>query len=200
MKQLELIELKSKLIGPVSLSVNTAECITIMGDSGSGKTMLLRMIADIDPHNGSLILDDTDRAELAAPIWRKRVALLPSKPGWWEDSVGDHFNSFDTVQFEMLGFTAEVLKWSISRISTGELQRLALLRLMENKPDVILLDEPTSSLDPNNKRQVEQLISDYINKTNAAVIWVTHDLEQAKRVSTKRYKMDSGKLQETLIQ
>lgn len=200
MKQLELIELKSKLIGPVSLSVNTAECITIMGDSGSGKTMLLRMIADIDPHNGSLILDDTDRAELAAPIWRKRVALLPSKPGWWEDSVGDHFNSFDTVQFEMLGFTAEVLKWSISRISTGELQRLALLRLMENKPDVILLDEPTSSLDPNNKRQVEQLISDYIKKTNAAVIWVTHDLEQAKRVSTKRYKMDSGKLQETLIQ
>lgn len=70
--------------------------------------------------------------------------------------------------------------------STGERQRFALLRLLENKPRVLLLDEPTAALDEKNTLAVETLLLNYLKNHQAAAIWVSHDPEQLQRVATKR--------------
>lgn len=84
---------------------------------------------------------------------------------------------------EELGFDIHVLKWNINRLSTGERQRLALLRLLVNQPKVLLLDEPTANLDAENIMRVEKIIDDYRVEKKPAIIWVAHDIQQLKRAS-----------------
>lgn len=77
----------------------------------------------------------------------------------------------------------------ISRLSSGEKQRLALARALMNQPRVLLLDEPTASLDPVATAAVEQLVADYRRDTNATVLWVSHDAQQAGRVGDRHLQL-----------
>jgi putative ABC transport system ATP-binding protein len=127
--------------------------VFVSGPSGSGKSLLLRALADLDPHEGEAWLDGTACSSLPAPDWRRRVALLPAESFWWFDQVGDHFDrappsgtgtrrgvgcaapaaeagQIIPALLDRLGFTPEVLAWTVSRLSTGERQRLALARLL----------------------------------------------------------------------
>ena len=124
---------------------------------------------------------------------RRRVTLLPSESLWWFDTVGQHFNSREKY-IEALGFTAEVMNWNVSRCSSGEKQRLAILRLLANSPRVLLLDEPTSNLDAANANRVERMIREYLEEHKAFAIWVSHDVSQLQRVSQRRFRMSQGKL------
>jgi ABC-type iron transport system FetAB ATPase subunit len=130
-------------------------------------------------------LDDTECSHIAASQWRKQVALLPVESQWWFDEVGAHFPDQDCPWLEPLGFTKDVMKWQVSRLSSGEKQRLALARALMNQPRVLLLDEPTASLDPQTIATVERLVADYRRDTKAAVLWVSHDAQQAIRVSDR---------------
>jgi putative ABC transport system ATP-binding protein len=76
-----------------------------------------------------------------------------------------------------------VLEWTVSRLSTGERQRLALARLLALQPQVLLLDEATANLDPPNRDRVEDLIQDYRREQGAAVLWVSHDPDQRRRLT-----------------
>ena len=73
------------------------------------------------------------------------------------------------------------------RCSSGEKQRLSILRLLANRPKVLLLDEPTANLDAENTRNVEALLIDYLTENNAVALWVSHDHAQLKRVVSTRY-------------
>jgi ABC-type iron transport system FetAB ATPase subunit len=79
------------------------------------------------------------------------------------------------------------MRQPVRRLSTGERQRLALLRLLAGKPQVLLLDEPTASLDPRSTRAVEQLVTHYRLHHQAAVLWVSHDADQARRIADRYY-------------
>jgi len=181
MHQLSLRNLQVQQLTPITLEIPAGQCITIAGPSGCGKTQLLRAIADLDPHQGEVQLNGLTQEEMSAPQWRQQVGYLPAESAWWKTQVGDHFNSPDPQLFEALGFTLEWLKREVSQLSTGERQRLALLRLLNNRPQVLLLDEPTANLDHTAAQQVEQLISDYRQTHQVAVIWVTHDSAQHQR-------------------
>ena len=124
----------------------------------------------------------------------KKVALLPAESHWWFDTIGEHFLSEDKGIMEQLGFNNDVMSWSVSRISSGEKQRLALARLLVNKPSVLLLDEPTANLDRNNTLVFENIILDYLKNNTSCALWVTHDIEQLDRVSKTQYKFIEGKL------
>jgi len=191
---LNIHQLEYQFVGPVSLNINPAQCIGLSGDSGCGKSLLLRAVADLDEHQGEILLNDMNANEMSAPQWRKQVAMLPADSQWWFDTVGEHFNRPDIEMLNQLGFDEAALAWSISRVSTGEKQRLALLRLLENKPAVLLLDEPTANLDNNNTLLFESIVLDYLKKNNACAIWVSHDLAQLERVSAIRFKLESGAL------
>lgn len=190
---LDLNEFSISGLSALTLAVRDAECIGITGESGCGKTRLLRAIADLDEHEGSLSLDDTSYSDVPADQWRRRVALLPSESQWWFDRIGEHFSEHRSI-LNNLGFTQEVNDWESSRCSSGEKQRLAILRMLANKPRVLLLDEPTANLDVANALSVEQLIAEYINENDAIAIWISHSREQLQRVSQRRFVLQDGEL------
>jgi ABC-type iron transport system FetAB ATPase subunit len=166
------------------------------GPSGTGKTLLLRALADLDPHDGRVLLDDVASASIDAPRWRRQVGLLPAESQWWHDTLGGHFPAASVLGLPELGFEPEVMSWPVSRLSTGERQRLALLRLLANRPKALLLDEPTASLDADNVQRVEHLIAAYRSETGASVLWVSHDPEQERRVADRRMRLRDGRLVE----
>ncbi|MDX1335484.1 MAG: ATP-binding cassette domain-containing protein, partial [Gammaproteobacteria bacterium] len=79
----------------------------------------------------------------------------------------------------------------VSRLSSGERQRLALLRMLENSPRVLLLDEPTANLDRENTLLVENMIARYVQDHEAAAVWVSHDAEQQERLGVPVLILDN---------
>jgi len=183
---------------PTKISLNAAvgECMVISGPSGVGKSLLLRAIADLDEHEGSVSFGDSLCSDLPVIDWRKNVGLLAADSAWWGEKVADHMPKISNEQLEKLGFSKEVMKWSVDRLSTGEKQRLAILRLLANKPSVLLLDEPTANLDPDSVQKVEELLLEYCRNNPAALVWVSHDMAQANRIADKRYHFDEKGLNE----
>jgi ABC-type multidrug transport system ATPase subunit len=187
--------LSHALAGPFTFSVETGQCLVITGASGSGKTVLLRMIADLDPHQGRVTLDGTDRASITAAEWRRRAALVPARSGWWADIVGEHFSPEHEATWRALGteltLPNDVFNRAIDEVSTGERQRLALIRALVLEPRLLLLDEPTASLDPVAAQAVETVIAQR-RAAGTIVIWVTHSAEQAARVGDMSLRMHAG--------
>ncbi len=182
--------------GPYNLVVKPGQCICITGASGSGKSLLLRSIADLDPHEGEVYLDDLELNKCKPTDWRKQVGLLPAESRWWSEFVQDHFDAISDSVLQQLGFNRDVLGWEVRRLSTGERQRLAIARLLENQPKVLLLDEPTASLDNQNVVKVEELILNYSTNRQASVVWVSHDQDQVKRVADRHFILSETKLTE----
>jgi len=187
MSSLHLYQFQSLLLDPIDLTVEPGECVTLAGPSGCGKSLLLRAIADLDPHEGDAAVDDRRQSEIRAHEWRSRVGLLPAESHWWADLVRDHLPGSEPPHLQELGFGMDSLGWSIARLSSGEKQRLAMIRLLAGQPDALLLDEPTANLDQDTGRRVEALIDAYRREKDAAVIWVSHDPEQRRRVSDRAF-------------
>ena len=196
MSSLQVIDVRCHGRGPYSLQIAPGECLSLQGPSGSGKSLLLRAIADLDPHQGRVLLDDIDSNSIPAPQWRRQVALLPVESQWWLDEVGAHFPSDDCPWLVPLGFTVETMQWQVSRLSSGEKQRLALARALMNQPRVLLLDEPTASLDSQAVTALEQVVADYRQQTGAAVLWVSHDAKQAQRVGDRVAQLTATEINE----
>lgn len=154
---------------------------------------MLRAIADLDPSDGTVSLDGIARDEMPAYEWRRRVTYVAADSGWWTDRVGDHFEAPDMASgyLARLGFLGDVMSWPVTRLSTGERQRLALLRAIVQNPRVLLLDEPTSALDPEATARVEGIVHEKI-ADGVIIIMVTHDVAQGKRMSERRYQLKDG--------
>ena len=198
MAGLRLSGVRPKFLKPVDLELAAGELVFLSGPSGSGKSLLLRALADLDPHEGEVLIDGTRRSGMSAPEWRRRVGLLPAESHWWTESVGDHFSESSgetTDLLRKLGFGSQVLSWSVARLSTGERQRLALARLIANRPEVLLLDEPTANLDPTNRDRVEAVVQDYRRDRVAAVLWVSHDPDQRLRLGGRRLFIANARLE-----
>ncbi len=165
----------------VNLLVAPGQVVGLTGPSGSGKSLFLRALADLDPHEGRMTLDGVAAETVPAHQWRRQVGLLPAESAWWFDIVGPHCDSWPLDALQYLGFSADVLGWPVSRLSSGERQRLSLLRLLARSPRILLLDEPTANLDPRNTDRVEQLLQRFKTKYQPGIVWVGHDMAQLKR-------------------
>ena len=146
-----------------------------------------------------MCLDGRDRSSIAGPEWRRLVGYVPAEPGWWADTVGEHLSDWTTALAFVrdLGFSEEVKAWPITRLSTGERLRLALIRAVIVRPKVLLLDEPTAALDPASVAGVESLIAAQL-RAGLAVLWVTHDAEQARRMAHRALVIKSGQVREEI--
>jgi len=192
---LQINMLRRLMAGPVTLAVDVGDSLCISGPSGSGKSLLLRAIADLDPHEGEVLLQGESAAAIPPAVWRARVGLLPPESSWWLPRVKNHFQNGMPVPLEHIGLSGNILEQPVARLSSGEKQRLALMRLLSNRPRVLLLDEPTANLDPVNTGLVEAVITEYRRAQQAAVIWVSHDPEQVARVANRYYELRDGTLQ-----
>ena len=180
-------------LAPFDLDLDAHEAVAISGPSGAGKTLLLRAIADLDLNQGEIELDGRARAGMAAPAWRRLVTYMAAEPGWWADRVGDHFLDPEKSRDKLapLLLPPEAMEWKVARLSTGEKQRLALARVLERAPRVLLLDEPTASLDTEAAKAVETVLRHRLGE-GAAILFVTHDSEQAQRLAKRVFIMEAG--------
>ncbi len=192
---LDILALKTNIFGPLSLQLNAGECVSIRGKSGTGKSVFLRAIADLDPNEGTVMLDGISRSDIPAFKWRRKVMLVPAESGWWADNVGEHFEDAAAAKelLETLALPAEVLDWQVSRLSTGERQRLAIARAFSLVPKVLLLDEPTAALDPQATGFVETIMRQQM-AVGVSIILVTHDEAQAHRMAHRSYILENNSL------
>ena len=200
------------LLRDVSITVRGGERLSIVGPTGSGKTLLLRSLALLDPVAAGQILwrGQPIRAR-SVPDFRRQVMYLHQRPALIEGTVEDNLrlpftfgvhahDSFDRERvlcmLETVARGAEFLPRNWLDLSGGEAQIVALVRVLQLNPTVLLLDEPTASLDAATANNIEQLIACWYRQTDGqrATVWVTHDREQSTRVATRVLRMNSGRL------
>jgi ABC-type iron transport system FetAB ATPase subunit len=186
---LRVEQLQVAALPPLSFEVADRECLAIEGASGAGKTLLLRAIADLDPAPGQVFADGAERNEMPAHEWRRRVRYCAAEPQWWAERPRDCFPSATAPRLarllQALELDEALLDRPVSVLSTGERQRLALVRAMLDEPRVLLLDEPTSALPPQATALVEELIKFHMLSGRSAVL-VSHDQAQVERLSHAR--------------
>ena len=193
---LTLRGLYSERLSPVSLDLAPGECAAIMGPSGSGKSLLLRQVADLDPGHGVALLDGRPRSGMRGHEWRRQVIYCQAEAGWWDDRVAPHFTDRARALaiMERLGLPADKLDALVHELSTGERQRLGLVRALAQEPRVLLLDEPTAALDQTATDRVEKELRRYLG-SGAAVLMVTHSPAQAERMARRSWRMEQGRME-----
>lgn len=177
-----------------SFTVAAGECMAVRGASGAGKTVLLRALADLDPASGRVALDGVPREAVTGPQWRRWVRYLPAEPAWWAERVRDHFDDWAAAEplARRLLLPEGIGDQPIAVLSTGERQRLALIRALAGQPRVLLLDEPTAALDTA-ARDAAQTLLEGVRADGAALLWVTHDPAQEARMATRTLTVAGGR-------
>jgi len=184
------------MLDDVSLEVNANEIVCVTGDSGAGKTVLLRAIADLDPNQAEdVVCNGQHRSMVPAPEWRRMVGYLAAEPGWWHARVGDHYDDIAAARHlaVRLGVDPAAFDRPVALASTGERQRLALIRALLRRPQALLLDEPTSALDTSSKTVVEALLRE-VSAAGTAIVLVSHDSGQARRLGARLFELRDGRL------
>ena len=184
-------------VGPINIVLHEGECIGLSGPSGCGKSILLKAISDLLESKGEVSLHGETNNHVEAPEWRKSVQLIPAESLWWFNTVGEHFKKpINRAQLTFLSLNTDIAQQAVNQLSTGQKQRLALLRSLECKPTVLLLDEPTASLDKESTLQVEEFIQHYLKENKASALWISHNPEQLKRITSKQLTMNNGLLED----
>jgi ABC-type iron transport system FetAB ATPase subunit len=171
----------------LSFEVPASECLAVVGPSGSGKTRLLRTIADLDAAEGYVYLEGLERHEMTGPVWRRRVRYLSAEPAWWASTPRQHLPATAKLDrlLSALAIGPGLLDRPVTELSTGERQRLGLVRAIADEPAVLLLDEPTSALDAPAAALVDELIK-FQMLAGRMVVLVSHDDAQIDRLAHAR--------------
>ena len=191
----------------ISGEVPANHILTIIGPSGAGKSTLLSLCnLLLTPDAGELLIHSQEVRKWTVTDLRRRVGLVFQTPTMFPGTVLDNLNLGLKLQgktlenpeewIEKVGLSPEILKQNANDLSGGQKQRVALARVLANQPDIWLLDEVTSALDPTAAREVEEWILQLQRKENSTVLWVTHNLEQARRVGHLTWLLVNGRLVE----
>ena len=196
-----------RAVNGVSLSVARGEFFALLGPSGCGKTTTLRMIAGFeDPTAGEIRLNGANIHHLK-PYQRnvstvfQNYALFPHLTVQQNIEFGlrrkaeNHIAKRVGDVLELVQLTGKQSRYP-SEISGGERQRVALARSLVLAPDVLLLDEPLSALDPNLRKQVRAELKELQRRVGITFLFVTHDQEEALSMADRLGVMNSGELQQ----
>jgi putative ABC transport system ATP-binding protein len=203
---------RQTLLNPTDFTLAAGDRAAITGPSGSGKSVFLRALALLDPLDAGRITWHGSPVERpAVPRYRRSVAYIRQRPALLDGTVEDNLRypfslrAYRDARFDralaaslasQAGRGGDFLDKRASELSGGEAQIAALIRVLQLAPEVLLLDEPTASLDPESSRAIEGLIAAWFDASRAtrASIWVSHDPAQAERMSERRLSMRAGTL------
>jgi phosphate transport system ATP-binding protein len=220
LRELSISYGETEAVKSVSLSIHQGEVLALIGPSGCGKTTLLRTLnrlTELTPtasRSGQVLLDGVDIHELIDTTLRSRVAMVFQQPNPFPMSIFDNVafalreqsrkrpgrRALEPLVIDALrraGLYEEVrndLDRPALRLSGGQQQRLCIARAIAPRPEVLLMDEPCSALDPISTGVIEELIGEL--RRELAVVIVTHNLAQAHRVADKVAFMYLGDLVE----
>lgn len=188
------------------LDVGRGEVLAVLGPSGSGKSTLLRLLNFLEqPSGGTLIFDGQMVDDRLSLEQRRRVTTVFQRPALLRRSVADNIGYGLKLRGEKLPpdelaawldrlGLAHLARQRADKLSAGEAQRVALARALVLRPDVLLLDEPSANLDPYNIGLIERLVAEAHAETGMTVVWVTHDIFQARRVAGRVAFLLGGRL------
>jgi len=177
----------------------------ILGPSGAGKSSLLRLFCRLDEPTGGLITFRGDDYRNHHPgDLRKQIGYLFQTPHLFPGTVKENFlfalpgieNDKINMLLQKTGLNPDIAGEDTENLSVGERQRVCIARLLALGPLVVLLDEPTSAIDPANKYLIEEVIRKLYTDNNITVIMVSHDPQQALRMSGKTLLIVDGRLAE----
>ncbi|PSR15909.1 ABC transporter [filamentous cyanobacterium CCP3] len=197
----------------VSFDLFAGDCLGLVAPSGAGKTLLMRNLVMLDPiQRGTVRFGGKTPSQWGLPAYRSRVMYVPQRAvsienvaqnvleGTVQDNLMQvfelgvyHQRQFDFTLIQtwliQLGRGPEFLNLQGTRLSGGEAQILALLRALQLSPQVLLLDEPTASLDAATTARVEALLLDWLRHPHRACILTSHDAEQIHRFTQRRLNL-----------
>ena len=189
-----------------ALTVGRGEVLALVGPSGSGKSTLLRLLNFLEPPSaGALTFDGHPAGDNLPLSERRRVTAVFQRPALLRRSVAANIGYGLGLRggklppdelaawLDRLGL-APLARQPAQRLSAGESQRVAMARALVVRPDVLLLDEPTANLDPYNVGLIERLVAEEQRALGMTVVWVTHDIFQARRVADRVAFLLGGRL------
>jgi putative ABC transport system ATP-binding protein len=192
------------IIKDISVQIKEESVVAVVGPSGAGKSSFLRLLNRLsEPTEGRVYLQGQVAIVLSPRILRRRLGMVMQLPHLFPGTVADNLR-FGPQQFgeELSSAALEDLLTEVglsgyadrdvNTLSVGEAQRVSLARTLANSPQALLLDEPTSSLDENTEREVEELICQIIREENLTCLIVTHDTAQAKRMANQALLIVEG--------
>jgi putative ABC transport system ATP-binding protein len=188
------------VLNDVSMSIPSGST-ALLGPSGSGKSTLLRLLNRLaDPDAGVVRFHGTDVRELDPLELRRRVGLVPQLPAPVPGSVADNVCFGPRLEgrevdpegaVRLAGLDPSFLERDASRLSVGEQQRVMLARALALEPEVLLLDEPTASLDPTATAAVEDALR---GLDDVSLVLVTHSRDQADRLTERTIRLRDGRV------
>jgi len=203
-KKVQLAKGGKNILMNVSFSTNDFPLFMVFGDSGAGKTALLRLINRLDEAgSGEVLINGRSIQDYLPTELRKKVGMIFQEPRLLEGTV--EYNVMFAVKYH--GMTVENLPGLLERVgltgygsrdvsglSGGEKQRVAIARALAVNPKVLLMDEPTSSLDERSAKVIENLLLELTANGNLNVIFVTHDIRQLKRLGAQGIFLSEGRV------
>lgn len=212
-----------QILSAINLQIAPGQVTAVLGPSGAGKSSLLRLMNRLDdPTDGTLYYDDRPLNSYPVLALRRRVGMVFQIPVMFPGSVAENIGyaaryssarsetafqnsetasqnpvTSDPTEFlNMVGLPPELAAQNAEVLSVGQQQRVALARTLANHPDVLLLDEPTASLDPASATAIMELIGRLRTQLGLTVVMVTHILEHAKTYSDFTAFIHQGRLLE----
>ncbi|ANU24513.1 phosphate ABC transporter ATP-binding protein [Planococcus donghaensis] len=183
---------------------------TLVGPSGAGKTTLLKLCNGLlSPQSGEVYIKEREIESYEPVELRRLVGIALQSAPMITGSVYENLNLPLELQGESLskddalellhdvGLEKELLERKVKDLSGGQRQKVSIARTLVNKPEVLLLDEITSSLDRTSLREIEELIVKINRKYHTTIIWITHNLQQALEIGDYTWVMMDGEVVET---
>jgi putative ABC transport system ATP-binding protein len=206
-QQLSLVKNKQTILSNISFAIQSGDRISVMGPSGSGKSSLFRLLNLLmSPTQGNILYKDKNLQDYVPNQLRRKIAYVLQKPYLFGTTVEENL----LYPYQIMGKVPDmaeintylnqvqlpknILKKKNTALSGGEQQRIALIRSLLMKPDILLLDEVTAALDENNTLLLEKLILHEQNLQNITLLCITHHPAQAKRLSQKILHLGEGRI------
>jgi putative ABC transport system ATP-binding protein len=198
-----------RILHQVTTDIPENQVFTIVGPSGAGKSTFLRTINRlVDMDSGEILLDGRSVTDLAPVELRKRIGMVFQIPLAFDGSVRDNILMGPRLSgsggvdvgdlLDMVSLGSSFADRKASELSVGEQQRMCIARALANDPEVLLMDEPTASLDPESSKKVEDLIMDLSDGGGLTLVVVTHNMDQGRRIGDWTMFMREGRSTTTM--
>jgi putative ABC transport system ATP-binding protein len=193
-------------VDDVTVEVRTGEVLAVVGPSGAGKSSFLRLLNRLDePTGGTVRLEGTDYRQIHPRDLRRRIGMVTQTAYLFPGTIAGNLRfgpAQQGIELPAKGIEELLIQVGlagradedVAHLSGGEAQRLSLARALATVPAVLLLDEPTSSLDAEAKGEVEKLILTVVRRNGLTCVMVSHDLAQAARVADRVMVLNKGRL------